>query len=63
MAGHEPLHFAGVVAAAGEWCADHLKEAQLLFAHCSVGLELSRGDKAVDWQVQEWIPVNGDGWP
>ena len=17
----------------------------------------------VDWQVQEWIPVNGDGWP
>ena len=51
MAGHEPLYFAGVVAAAGEWCADHLEEAQLLFAHCSVGLELIRGDKAVDGKV------------
>ena len=51
MAGHEPLYFACVVAAAGEWCADHLEEAQLLFAHGSVGLELLRGDKAVDGQV------------
>ena len=51
MAGHEPLHFAGVVTAAGEWCADHLEEAQLLFAHGSVGLELLRGAKPVDAQV------------
>ena len=20
-------------------------------------------DGLVDWQVQEWIPVSGDGWP
>ena len=51
MAGHELLHLAGVVAAAGEWCADHLEEAQLLFAHSFVGLELSWSDKAVDGQV------------
>ena len=51
MSFHELLHLSGVVAAAGEWCADHLEEAQLLFAHGSVGLELIRGDKAVDGQV------------
>ena len=46
-----PLHLTGVIAAARQCCADHLKEAQLLFAHCSVGLELSRSEKAIDGKV------------
>ena len=51
MTFHEPLHFTGVVAAAGERRADHLEEAQLLFADFSELIKLSGCHEAVDGQV------------
>ena len=48
---HQPLHLAGVVAAAGEWRAHHLQEAQLIFAVAPVGFELLRRHEAIHRQM------------
>ena len=51
MAEHQLLHLASVVAAAREWGAHHLKEAQITFTHLAVRVELLWGDETVHRQV------------
>jgi len=48
MTGHEPLHLTRVIAAAGEWTAHHLEEAQLVFPNAAIRLELAGRDKSID---------------
>lgn len=51
MAGHEPLHLTGVVAAAGEGGAHHLQESQLFFADAAVMVELFGRDETIHRKV------------
>lgn len=59
---HEPLHLAGVIAAAGQGGAHHLQKAQFLFADAAVGVELLRGHETFHSQVLgAWGEVLADG--
>ena len=48
MTGHEPLHLTSVIAAAGEWTAHYLEEAQLVFPNAVIRIELAGRDKSID---------------